>query len=287
MSQTVPENRRVLSGVHALGHQDLPAMLGLLQRNRRLNVFVQHRVEVTGLREHQLGGRIWGYFKAGELVAACHAGANVVPIEASPTAIDALAERIVADGRRAASVVGPDVQTARLWQRLEPHWGPARSARTVQPFLALSADPLRAPDPRVRRVAIDELGLLYPACVAMFREEIGVDPEACGALNYRARVAQLIAIGWAFAIIENDTVLFKAEVGAATAECAHLQGVWTHPSIRGTGRSAAALAAVVQQVRESIAPVVTLYVNDYNVAARALYARVGFEQIATFSSYHL
>ncbi|MDQ3054761.1 MAG: GNAT family N-acetyltransferase, partial [Actinomycetota bacterium] len=33
-----------------------------------------------------------------------------------------------------------------------------------------------------------------------------------------------------------------------------------------------------------VAPVVSLYVNDFNAAAKAAYARVGFAQVGTFAS---
>ena len=36
--------------------------------------------------------------------------------------------------------------------------------------------------------------------------------------------------------------------------------------------------------RLDLAPVVSLYVNDYNTAARRAYARVGFAQVGTFTS---
>ncbi|MGJ9414050.1 GNAT family N-acetyltransferase [Aeromicrobium sp. CF4.19] len=287
MSHTAPQSRALTTRVRALGPGDVPALNALLDRDPDVNVFVRHRVDQTGLQESILGGRVWGYHEGSELVSACHAGANVVPVAATPAAIESFVDQLLLDHHRAASVVGPREQVADLWALLEPAWGPARSSRPVQPFLRLQQDPAVAGDARVRRLAIDELELLYPASVAMFREEVGVDPEAHGSFNYRARVAQLLSLGWAFAIVQDDTVVFKAEVGAATTRACQIQGVWVHPELRGTGLSAAALASVVEQVRASIAPSVTLYVNDHNHAARALYARVGFEQVTTFSSYLL
>lgn len=287
MSQTVPDRRPTSAGVRALGPHDVPRLVELLDRDPLTSVFVRHRVDQTGLHPRLMGGNVWGYEVDGTLVSACHAGANVVPVEATEEAIEAFAERLIVEGHRAASVVGPRDQVAGLWHRLEPHWGGARSPRPVQPFLALEGPTAIAPDPRVRRVLVDEVDVLYPASVAMFREEVGIDPEAGGSLNYRARVAQLIALGWAFAIIEDGTVLFKAEVGAATEHACQIQGVWVHPEVRGTGTSASAMAAVVEQVRRDVAPAVTLYVNEHNRPARALYDRVGFQQVDTFSSYLL
>jgi predicted GNAT family acetyltransferase len=44
------------------------------------------------------------------------------------------------------------------------------------------------------------------------------------------------------------------------------------------------MAAVVGLARAHVAPVVSLYVNGYNAAARATYAAVGFRQVGTFAS---
>ena len=56
------------------------------------------------------------------------------------------------------------------------------------------------------------------------------------------------------------------------------------PSWRGQGLAAPAMAAVVEQVRAEVAPVVTLYVNDFNTPARATYARVGFTEFGSFAT---
>lgn len=270
--------------VRSLTSADLTDLHALLDRDPLVNLFVRNRVDATKLKARWLGGQIWGYYEDGALVSACHAGANVVPVEATPAAIEAFAERAVVDSVRPSSIVGLRDAVLPLWKLLEPHWGPARSPRLDQPFMVLERDSRLRPDPRVRPVVLDEFDTVYPSCVAMFTEEVGVDPEAGNRSGYRARVAQLISLGWAFAIIEDGDVLFKTEVGAATAHVCQLQGVYVRPDQRGRGIAAPALAAVVQQVRAAVAPIVTLYVNDHNVAARRTYERVGFEHTTTFAS---
>jgi predicted GNAT family acetyltransferase len=79
-------------------------------------------------------------------------------------------------------------------------------------------------------------------------------------------------------------VLFKTEVGAATSYACQLQGVWVRPDRRGQDIAVRALAAVVEHVRATVAPVVTLYVNDHNRSARRTYERVGFRETEMFSS---
>jgi predicted GNAT family acetyltransferase len=275
---------RTTTQLRALTPHDLPELHELLDRDPLVNLFVRNRVDSTRLQSRWLGGQVWGYFENGVLVSACHAGANVVPVEATRRALEMFAEQVLADNVRPSSVVGPRKTVLPLWRLLEPRWGPARSPRTDQPFMVLDRDSRITPDPRVRPVLIDEFETIYPACVAMFTEEVGVDPEVNSRSGYRARVAQLISQGWSFAIIEDGQVVFKTEVGAATPYACQLQGVYVHPDLRGRGLAGPALAAVVQQVRRTIAPVVTLYVNDHNTVARQAYERVGFKQATTFAS---
>ncbi len=271
------------STVRALTPEDLTDLLVLIRRDPLVNLFVRSRVDATRLNQRWLGGQVLGYFEDGALVSACHAGANIVPVEATDRAVEAFAERLLHDTSRPSSIVGLQAPVLHLWDRVAPSWGPARSPRLDQPFLTMSTDSAIEPDPRVRRILLDEIDLLYPASVAMFTEEVGVDPEA-GSGGYRARVAQLVAQGWSFGIIEDGSVLFKAEIGAVSPEACQLQGVYVRPDRRGQGIAAGALAAVVEQARRSIAPVVTLFVNDHNLPARRAYERVGFEQTATFAS---
>ena len=45
------------------------------------------------------------------------------------------------------------------------------------------------------------------------------------------------------------------------------------------------MAAVVR-LAQTMVPTVSLYVNDYNLPARATYARVGFEEVGEFATVH-
>ncbi len=44
------------------------------------------------------------------------------------------------------------------------------------------------------------------------------------------------------------------------------------------------MAAVAAAALREVAPTVSLYVNDYNAAARAAYNRVGFREVGTFAT---
>ncbi len=276
---------RTSAAVRVLDDRDVPEVLDILARDPITNVFVASRVEAAGLDPWRLGAEMWGHVVDGHLAGLCYAGANFVPVVADAAAIGVFAERARRHGRRCSSIVGPHDMVGPLWHRLEPVWGPARDVRPDQPLM-VTTKPARVPsDPLVRRVQPNEIDVLLPASVAMFTEEVGVSPIAAdGGSLYRSRVNELIQLGRSFARIEDGRVVFKAEVGAVTAAACQIQGVWVDPALRGQGISVAGMAAVVDECLRSIAPAVSLYVNDYNVAARRSYERVGFATIGTFMS---
>jgi uncharacterized protein len=272
------------TSLRVLRPEDLPAVTDVLTRDPVTDVFVASRVEAVGLDPARLGGEMWGFAVDGYLESLCHAGANMVPVQAGPEAVRAFAERARRQGRRCASIVGERDAVAGMWAVLAPAWGPAREVRDPQPLMSIAGPPAVPPDPEVRRVRPHELDILVPACVAMFTEEVGISPlGADGGASYRSRIAELVGAGRAFARIQDGRVIFKAELGSVSSAACQVQGVWVPPDLRGRGLAAPGMAAVAELARET-APVVSLYVNDFNHAARATYRRVGFADVGQFMS---
>lgn len=273
------------AGVRLLGPADLPAALEVLAADPVTNVFVEYRSRITQLDQRWLGGQMWGYVEDGELLSLCHVGANLVPVQAGREACAAFARHALGQRRTSSTIVGPRESVELLWADLADTWGRPRDERWDQPHLQISTPPLVEPDPLVRRTGAGEVDLLYPACVAMYTEEVGVSPELDGGRNlYRARVSQLVSRGWSFSRIDDGKVVFKAEVACATPLACQIQGVYVDPSRRGEGLCTSGMAAVVDFALREIAPTVSLYVNAHNVGARKAYERVGFTQSGTFST---
>jgi predicted GNAT family acetyltransferase len=271
--------------VRVLDDRDVPLALDFLARDPWANVFVQARVETVGLQPWRLGAEMWAHQIDGRVDGLCYAGANLVPVAGDDVALRAFAERARRQGRRCSSLVGDARLVEPFWRQLEPHWGPARDVRPCQPLLLAEDPPAIEGDRLVRRVTPAEIDVLLPASIAMFTEEVGVSPiVGDGGALYRARVTELVTAGRSFARIEDGQVVFKAEVGAVTATACQIQGVWVDPRMRGKGLSVAGMAAVVTECLRSVAPAVTLYVNDFNEPARRAYERVGFREVGTFMS---
>src|SRR5256714_13266560 len=181
------------ASVRLLDERDRGAVLAICDRDPVTNVFVSSRIRSLGLEPGRLGAQMWGHAPGGRLESLCYSGATLVPVAATPDAVVAFADRALRQGRRCSSVVGPASAVQALWGLLRPHWGPAREIRPVQPLMVTPGPPLVPADPLVRRVRPDEIGILWPAPVALFTQEVGVSPTSRdGGAAYPGPVEQQI-----------------------------------------------------------------------------------------------
>lgn len=264
-----------------MGESDLPEVRALCERNAITAILA-----AQNLQRSTPGSKMLMVGEPGTLRAVAWSGHNLVPV-GDPGAMPAIARHVKRRPRRATSIVGEVGAVMSLWDEVSRAWGSARDIRPCQPALAIRRDPDVLGDDRLRVATSGDYSLLFPAAVAMFTEEVGYDPTRAGG-GYPSYVRSLIENRRAFLVVEPldgvPTVVFKADIGALWGGVAQIQGVWTHPRLRGQGLATAAMAALVRLVRRDVAPVVSLYVNDYNHAARRVYEKVGFVHEATYAT---
>ncbi len=271
------------SFARTLGPGHASQVARVLQADPVSSCMVAARFEQVGMNEAAMGGQFWGI--GGGRDGLLFAGASMVPLAGDSAAMRSFAHVAARRGRKCATILGPAELVLSLWERLEPRWGPARDVRADQPLMSCPAEPFGPVDPHVRLVRPDELDAYFPSAVSMFTEEVGVDPRTGdNGRGYRARIAELIGARRAYARFDGETVMFKAEVGSLSNHVALIQGVWVHPQLRGRGLAAPAMAAVVRAIQRDMRRTPSLYVNQYNHAARRTYDRIGFRQVGTFAS---
>src|SRR6266545_4206139 len=278
--------RRVLTlPARLLCDSDRRAVQRLLDRDPYAGAQVAEQIATYGLAWWRTEARVFGYGPGAELESLCWLGNNLIPVHATPAAVAAFAELAGLNGRTCSSLVGTADAVLDLWTRLAQAWGGARDVRPCQPLLATATVPAIPHDPHVRLVREREVDAVYPAAVAMYTEEVGVSPTLDGGDQaYRERVADLVHGRRMYARFVDGQVVFKAELAAVTRHTAQVQGVWVTPRWRGQGLATHAMAAVVRDALHRVAPTVSLYVNDYNHPARAVYTRCGFRRVGTFAT---
>lgn len=271
------------SAVRQLGEGERPEIERLLAADPYVTAQVHERIMARGLGWWRSDGRLFGYGARGRVDSLCWLGTQLTPVAADHAALDAFAEALVRLGRTCTSIVGRRDQVLDLWERMGTRWGRARDIRASQPLLVATTPAAITPDPDVRLIRPDEIDVLFPASVAMYTEEVGVSPLD-GGRGYRHRVSELVRSGRAYAKVADGRVVFKADIAVITPHTAQIQGVWVDPQWRGRGIATAGMAAVVNDTLRRVAPTVSLYVNDYNLPARAAYKHCGFEQVAELAT---
>jgi len=269
-----------------LTEADRPALKVLLDAAPLDTLFLASRVERFGLDAQSLGCPVIGVKRGGNLVAAVHAGANLMAVgdpDALPEVIERLGPRI-----RTQSILGPAYMVERVYNGLVRRWGTSwaavRELRAHQPLMVYRAgDAIPVvPDPRVRVMAPDDLDIYYSAAVTMYTEEVGTSPFDASD-SYRQYVRYLISNSRAFGASDGYRVWYKTDVGATSGGVCQVQGVWLDPALRGHGMAEPLMAAALQLIAPRW-PTVSLYVNDYNARARHMYDRLGLSVAGEFAT---
>lgn len=267
---------------------DPAALDRLLAQDPVASVFVAshvQRVRASGARRPPVYGVA---APSGELVGACWAGTNVVPVVLDERGTDLVADALARGGPRFASFFGPAEPVLGLWERLRDSWPAPFDVRPVQPLLVMDRDPdprlLAGPASSVHWGSEADLERVLPAAAAMFTEEVGYSPLGSGAHGYRERIRSLLRDGRTAVLTDHrGDVVFKADIGSLHGGVCQIQGVWVAPEHRGKGLAVPCMAATVAMARRQ-APTVSLYVNDYNAPALATYRRVGFHRHGDFAT---
>jgi ribosomal protein S18 acetylase RimI-like enzyme len=176
---------------------------------------------------------------------------------------DELGHRRERENAGEVTVTGNDVALSG-WVTSPAHHDAAITAAEGAPGVARLAE--RADEDRVLKLS-----------AAMYTEEMGENPMARDPDGYRRRVRMLISRGWTYVYESAGKLQFKMDVGCASHHTAQIQGVYVPPDLRGRGVGTAAMAACCDLALDRH-PNLSLYVNDFNTHAVALYERIGFRR---------
>jgi GNAT superfamily N-acetyltransferase len=198
--------------------------------------------------------------------------------DVTDAAIAVVADRILTRALPVRAIISPAALVEPLWSRLRPRLDAPTVVRMNQPIYAIRGR-LDYPDLKEGRFATPrDLEALVPSCAAMHKEEVGIDPMERDAIGYRERIRELVDRQRAVIRVVDGIIAAKCEFSAVTADAVQLMGVWTNPRFRRRGHSRALLREVCGHLARK-GKIVTLFVNDFNRPAIALYESLGFQRI--------
>jgi len=222
---------------------------------------------------------------SGEITGAAHFGRQVILAAEDTEAVRALANTAYAYRNERMIVANREV-ARDYWEAIKSWHAPPRLVRDRQPLLVVGKQILK-PVPcegiETRLATSAELDVVMENSAAMIEYELGYDPRRASS-GFRWNVRRMIDRGmWWLAIVDGLPAFF-CHIGPYTSQTVQLQGVWTSPPARGRGIAKAALSKICTTLLEEY-PTVSLYVNDFNAAALALYRSLGFRQSGELCTY--
>ena len=181
-------------------------------------------------------------------------------------------------------IIGERRTVRAFWEMVREWHQPARLVRDRQLVMILDRKRLR---PYERTVAVrharsDEWQAVVTSSAQLIEQELSYDPRRAGA-DFSENVRGMIErkLWW---VGERDGRLcFFCNIGPWCERTAQLQGIWTPPELRRQGLAAAAFGAICDRLLDTV-PTLSLYVNDFNEAAIALYQQTGFEHVTNFQT---
>jgi predicted GNAT family acetyltransferase len=265
-----------------LSEDDFKDALEFLQRDPLINVYLISRL----LEERTLAASQVAVVRYnGAIVVVASLATNIVlagdpsmPKDITDSGVSLIAERILARMLPVRAIISPATLVESLWSDLRSRLDPPTVVRLNQPVYALRKR-LDYPDLVLARYAtMRDLDQLVPACAAMHKEEVGIDPLERDAVGYRERIRELIEKKRSVIRVVDGRIVTKTEYSAVTGDAVQLMGVWTHPLYRRRGFSRELLREVCGHLGRKV-KTVTLFVNDFNRPAIGLYESLGFQRI--------
>lgn len=199
------------------------------------------------------------------------------------TALDAFAHE-ARRHRGERMIIGERGAVRAFWQRVRAWHQKPRIVRDRQLVMALDRTSLQRCESSVavRHARPDEWPEVAKGSAGLIEQELEYDPRNASA-DFNANVREMIERNLWWVGESNGRLCFFCNVGPWCLKTAQLQGIWTPPDLRGRGLATASFSAISDRLLEH-SPTLSLYVNDFNRDAIALYERVGYRHVADFQT---
>ncbi len=181
-------------------------------------------------------------------------------------------------------IVAPRWMAEQYWRLVRYRHVPPRLVRQSQPLFAVHRGSVvegNVSEVTVRRARRSEASEVAKNSAQMISQELDYDPSASA--EFAPNIEAMIEQGLWWVGEYHGELCFFCNAGASSAYTLQLQGIWTPPHLRGKGLAHASLAQLCNLLLEDL-PTLSLYVNDFNASAIALYRRTGFVKTGEFQT---
>jgi ribosomal protein S18 acetylase RimI-like enzyme len=138
----------------------------------------------------------------------------------------------------------------------------------------------------LRPARANELELVMPVQAELAFAESGVNPLHVDPNGFRARCLRRIEQERTWVVIEDDRLLFKADVISKTSSVNYLEGIWVRDERRNNGTGLRLMNELTHQLLDDTKSI-CLLVNESNKPAQSFYRKCGFRFRATYETIFL
>lgn len=138
----------------------------------------------------------------------------------------------------------------------------------------------------LRTAKAEELELVMPIQAKLAFAESGVNPLEVDPQGFRERCLRRIEQGRTWVVVENDLLVFKADVVSSTPEVNYLEGIWVREDERNRNAGTRFMSELMRRLLEDTRSI-CLLVNETNKWAQGLYRKCGFHFRATYETIFL
>ena len=141
-------------------------------------------------------------------------------------------------------------------------------------------------DVTLRPATMNDFDKIVTVNAAMALEEGGSNPLQRDPNGFRKRTACRIEQNRVWVLVDDNRLIFKADVVSDTPAVTYLEGIYVHPEERRKGHALRCLTNLSSQLLTGTKSI-CLTVNDQNKKAVALYEKVGFKFHSNYETIYL
>jgi predicted GNAT family acetyltransferase len=183
-------------------------------------------------------------------------------------------------------LMGEQEMIERFWKYYAPSGQPKhRLCREV--LFELNTPSAPSDDvANLRLAGVSDLSRVVPVHATMAFEESGVNPLQVDPEGFRQRCRRRIEEHRTWVLVEQDQLIFKADIVSDTPEVVYLEGVYVHPQHRGQGHGSKCLTQLTRSLFNQTQSISVL-VNQERRQAQEFFKKLGFASRGLYDTIFL
>jgi hypothetical protein len=272
--------------VERLTNNDVAEVLGFLAQRPIHTVAMMSLIHDNGIVSPFNRGTFFGCRDLnGQLEGVALVGHATLMETISDRALAALAQ-VARECPSTHLIMGEKERVADFWSHYSETGRRQRLACREWLFELTRATEAREPIVDLRPARMSELELVMPIQAQLAFHESGINPMQVDPQGFRERCLRRIEQGRTWVVVENDELIFKADVISKTAEVVYLEGVWLRDDCRHQHLGTRFMSELMRRLLEDTKSI-CLLVNETNEWAQGFYRKCGFHFRATYETIFL